>query len=57
METLNGFADPKKPLITPHSALKIATITITDTLILTKMQKGENRLNDSPLDIMKMQIV
>jgi len=43
-------------VIVPKFTPTIAILTITDTLILTKMQKGENHLNDSPLDIMKMQV-
>jgi len=43
IENMNGIADPKKPLITSYSALKVAILAITDTPFLTKMQKRENR--------------
>jgi len=55
MEIMNGFADPEKSLITPFFTLEIAILTVADTTFLTILQKGENRLHDSPLDIMKMQ--
>jgi hypothetical protein len=42
MEIMNGFADPKKPLITPHSALKIAIIIVADNIFLTILQKSES---------------
>ena len=47
------WRDPKimhpaqKPVITPHSALEIAILTVADTIFLTKMQKRENQLNRS----------
>jgi hypothetical protein len=56
METLNGFANPKKLEITPHSALGIARIAIADNIFLTILQKRESRRNDPPFDIMKMQV-
>jgi hypothetical protein len=52
----NGSVDPKKLLITPHSALKTARIAIADNIYLTILQKRENRRNDPPSDIMKMQV-
>jgi hypothetical protein len=42
MENLAGFRSIKKPVITEISTLLLATITVTDTLFLTKMQKREN---------------
>ena len=51
-----GFADPKKPSITPHSALKIAILTVTDTIFLTNLQKRENHRNDSLLENIKIQV-
>jgi len=45
MENMAGIAGPKKPLITPHFALKIAILVIADTIYLTFLQKGENRLH------------
>jgi len=56
MENMNGFADPKKPLIPTHSALETAILIIADTIFLTKLQKRENRQNDSPHDKIKMQV-
>ena len=47
METLNGFAVLKKPLITSHSALKAAILTSTDTIYLTILQKGGKPLERS----------
>lgn len=47
METLNGFTDPKKPLITSYSAKDIAMLTVTDTIFLTISQKREIQLNRS----------
>jgi hypothetical protein len=32
MENMDGFADLKKPLITPHSALAIASFSIAVTI-------------------------
>jgi hypothetical protein len=32
METLNGFAVPKKPLITPYPVLHMAILTVADTI-------------------------
>jgi len=48
MEILNGFVDPKKPLITSHSALKIAILTVADTIFLTNLQKREDLRNGPP---------
>jgi len=56
MESSHGLADPKKPLITSYSALKITILTVADTTFLTIMQKGKNRWNDLPPDITKMQV-
>ena len=56
MEIINGFADLEKPLITSHSALKIAILTVADTIFLTNWQKRENQLNRFSLDNMKKQV-
>jgi len=56
MERCSGYHPAKIPAITSHSALKIARLAIADSIILTILQKRENRPNDSPLDIMKMQV-
>jgi hypothetical protein len=56
MENMAGFRSIEKSLITPHSVLKIAILVIADNIFLTNLQKRENRQNDSPLDIMKMQV-
>ena len=53
---MDGFADPKKPVIVPKFTPTIAILTDTDTLFLTKMQKWENRQSDSPYDNIKMQV-
>jgi hypothetical protein len=45
MEIMSGFRSIKKPVITEIPTITIATITITDTPFLTKMQKGENQMN------------
>jgi len=45
METGAGLTDPIKPLITSHSALKIAMHAIADTTFLTILQKRENRFH------------
>jgi hypothetical protein len=39
MEIMSGFRSIKKPVITEISTVLLATITITDILFLTKMQK------------------
>ena len=56
METSAGLMSPLKPAITLHFGMIIAKVAITDTIFLTKLQKRENRPNNSPLDIMKMQV-
>jgi hypothetical protein len=45
MENITGFMGIKKPVIPQKSTVLPATITVTDTLFLTKMQKEENQLN------------
>jgi hypothetical protein len=42
MENMAGFRSIKKPVITEISTVLLATITVTDTLFLTKMQKRGN---------------
>jgi len=56
MESIWHKPIQKKPLITPHSTLKIAILTVADNIFLTILQKGENRRNDSPLDNIKKQV-
>jgi len=56
MEILNGFSGAIKPVISPYSALLIASFAIADTIFLTILQKRENRRNDPPLDNTKMQV-
>jgi len=56
METGAGLPDPQKPAITPCSILKFAILSIADILFLTNLQKRENRLNQSSLDNIKMQV-
>jgi len=56
METLNGFSGPKKHLITPHSALKIAILSIADSIFLTNLQKKGKSPEQFSLDIIKMQV-
>jgi hypothetical protein len=43
-------------VITPHSNPKILILAIPNTTFPTRLQKRENRRNDSPLDIMKIQV-
>jgi len=56
MENMAGFRSIQIPAITPYFSLKIAILAITDIPFLTKMQKEENRRNDSPLDNRKIQV-
>jgi hypothetical protein len=56
MESMDGFTDPEKSLITPHSVLKITILVIADTIFLTNLQKLENRFERLSLDNLKMQV-
>ncbi len=47
MEKLNGFADLKKPEITPYPALKIAMLAIADNSSHTILQKREKSTDGS----------
>ena len=44
MEIMSGFRPIKKPVIPKKSIAFPATITVTDILFLTKMQKRANSL-------------
>jgi hypothetical protein len=55
MENITGFMDIKKSVILEIPAIILTTITVTDTLFLTKMQKGKTGGTILPHDNTKIQ--